>query len=124
MRLARIMIGLNVVALAAVWAVGCAPRSRAEVLISDPSRAVDLILKAPKGEKATHALTVVGTGRIEGEAQISLMLNGIPQQTQHVTGTVEFTWREDWYSPEATVRYTPSSAKTGAIRLSYRFSSL
>jgi hypothetical protein len=66
----------------------------------------------------------VGVGSVDGDAEISLMLNGEPYKPKRLHGRVLFTWRGDWYSQEAIVRYTPKSAKTGSIQLFYRFRAL
>ncbi len=60
-------------------------------------------------------------GKIDGEAEITLILNGQPYKTERVNGPVKFSWRVDWYSTEAVVRYTPLTAKKGTITLRYHF---
>jgi hypothetical protein len=94
------------------------------VSIDDASRSIDVSLRAPPDLKAIYALDVVGVGRVEGEAEIALVLNGARYKPRHLGGAVLFTWGGDWYGPEAVVRYTPTSGASGSIVLSYRFRSL
>jgi hypothetical protein len=92
--------------------------------IEDASRPIDVTLRAPPELDAVYALDVVAVGRIEGDAEISLVLNGAPYKTRHISGPVLFTWGGDWYGPEAIVRYTPSADTSGSMTLNYRFRSL
>jgi hypothetical protein len=96
----------------------------ATAVINDASRPIDVSLRAPHDKKAIYALDVVGVGRIDGDAEIALLLNGVPYKTKRLSGPVLFTWGGDWYNPEAIVHYTPVAAKGGSMKLSYRFRSL
>ena len=96
----------------------------AAAAIEDASRPIDVRLRAPQESKAVYALDVVGVGRLEGEGEIALVLNGALYKPQHLSGCVLFTWRGDWYSPEAVVRYTPAPGASGSMALNYRFHSL
>jgi len=99
-------------------------RPLATLDIEDATRQSEATLHAPPGYDAIYALDVVGSGRITGEGEISLILNGAPYKTHHVSGEVSFTWGGDWYSPEAKVRFTPSSKASGSVTLHYKFRSL
>jgi hypothetical protein len=89
--------------------------------IPDAGKPVELTLRSKHTGKSVYALHVEGRGQIDGAADISLVLNGQPYKTVRLKGPVRFSWREDWYAPEAVVRYTPLTATGGSIGLSYRF---
>lgn len=89
--------------------------------IPDASHAAELTLRAKGHENEIYALDVRGTGRIEGEGEIALILNGAPYKSVRLHGPVDFVWGGDWYSSVAVVRYTPLSPASGSIKLSYRF---
>lgn len=101
---------------------GCGP-SHESASILDASQPATLVLKS-QAAKGVFALDVSGTGHVDGTGRIELMLNGQPYKTEVMTGDATFRWAGDWYSPEATVRYTPQDARGGAIKLDYRFRSL
>lgn len=129
MRRARVIVGIGLVVVTALGVYAWVPLSSylkpgATVLIADPTRSIDLKLRAPENADAIYSIRVVGTGRIEGDAEVSLMLNGRPYKTEHLRGPIVFTWGGDWYASEATVRYTPTSVKSGSVKLRYRFFSL
>jgi hypothetical protein len=96
----------------------------ASLIIADVARPTELTLRAKDHPDRVYALDVRGSGSINGEAEIALILNGQPYKTVRLNGPVHFAWGGDWYAPEAVVRYTPLSATSGSIKLRYRFRSL
>ncbi len=107
-----IVLGTTIVAL---WI------QPASVRITDSSKSAELKLH-PRHELAhVTALHVEARGKTDGEAEITLLLNGQPYRTERVNGAVKFSWRVGWYSTEAVVRYTPLTAKKGTITLRYDF---
>jgi hypothetical protein len=90
--------------------------------IDDASKPVEVTLHPRHQMGNVLALHVEGRGRIKGEAEISLILNGQPYKTEKLSGSVRFSWQGDWHAPVAVVRYTPLTATSGALRLQYRFS--
>jgi hypothetical protein len=61
------------------------------------------------------------TGRLDGKAIFTLMLNDKPYKVAHASDGVSFTWRGDWYADTAEVRYEPTHVKAGSIVLHYSF---
>jgi hypothetical protein len=92
--------------------------------ISDSSKPAEFKLLPKHPLDKVTALHVEGRGKIDGEGEFTLLLNGQPYKTERVKGPVKFTWRMDWYAPEAVVRYTPLTAKSGSITLRYHFAGL
>lgn len=126
---ARVIVGIALVAATALGAAAWAPlssylRPGATARIADPTRSIELKLRASESADAIYSIRIVGTGQIDGDAEVSLMLNGQPHMTERMRGPIAFTWSGDWYASEATVRYTPTSAKSGTVKLHYRFFSL
>jgi PhoPQ-activated pathogenicity-related protein len=93
----------------------------ASVHIADSSKPADLKLLARHSVEKVTTLHVEGRGKIDGAGEFTLLLNGQPYKTERVNGPVKFTWRVDWYSPDAVVRYTPLTARSGSITLRYHF---
>lgn len=91
--------------------------------ILDASQPATIVLKSESAEGVV-GLDVFGTGHVDGTGRIELILNGQPYKSEVLIDDVAFRWGGDWYSPEATIRYTPQDARGGAIKLSYRFRSL
>jgi hypothetical protein len=57
-------------------------------------------------------------------ARIELLLEGRPLRSIDVRDKEAFRWRNDWYSREAVVRYTPLRVRGGNLTLRYRFETL
>ena len=122
MRGARYLVVVSLIALAGVWfLIRQLPQTAS---IPDATTAQDLLLRAKSSQTAIYALDVTGSGSIDGEAEICLMLNGQPYKPVKLNGRVHFSWGGDWYSPTATVRYTPQGVKKGALVLRYQFRTL
>jgi hypothetical protein len=122
MRSARYLIVLTIVALAGVWfLIRLLPQTAS---IADATTAQDLTLRAKPGQTHIYSLDVTGSGSIDGDAEICLMLNGKPYKPVKLHGRVHFSWGGDWYSQTATVRYAPHGVKRGALVLRYQFRTL
>jgi len=65
-----------------------------------------------------------GYGKIDGEAQLSLMLDGKPYKTEMIKGTVNFKWGGDWYADSMELRYEPQIVNSGKITIEYSFNSI
>jgi hypothetical protein len=105
-----------VVAAAVTWWV-----QPVAVTIEDASKPIELTLVSGHNANKVVALHVEGRGKVDGEAEISLMLDGRAYRTEHLNGPVHLTWRVDWYQPGAVVSYAPLTAKSGTITLRYHF---
>ena len=113
-------IYITVIALA-ILASGCGTKARN---IADVSKGETIILEKQAGQGPIHGITISGSGRLKGEAEITLILNGGPCKTEHLSGAVDFRWGGDWYSDQAEIRYTPISATSGKLKLKYKFNDL
>jgi len=89
--------------------------------IADVAKAETIILMKASGQKAIHSLSVTGSGKSDGNAEITLILNGGPYKTEALSGSVSFQWGGDWYSDEAEIRYSPTSVTGGNLKLRYAF---
>jgi hypothetical protein len=95
----------------------------ASVRITDSSKPVELKLVPRHHATNVTSLHIEGRGKIDGEAELTLVMNGQPYKTERINGPVKFSWRLDWYATEAVVKYTPLTAKHGTITLRYHFAS-
>lgn len=112
---------LTTVIALAVLASGCDTKTRN---IADVNNSETIILDKQAGQGPIHSITISGSGRLKGEAEISLILNGGPYKKEHLSGAVDFRWGGDWYSDQAEIRYTPISATGGKLKLKYKFNDL
>lgn len=92
--------------------------------VPDVTKSETIILKKNPGQAAIYSLTVKGEGRIDGNAEIVLILNAEPYKTERLSGPVDFRWGGDWYSDQAEIRYRPMSTTAGSLRLKYQFNDL
>ncbi len=90
--------------------------------VSYVTKAETIVLKKASGQGPVHSLSVIGSGVLQGDAEISLILNGCSYKTEKLSGKVDFRWRGDWYSDQAEIRYTPTSVNGGSLKLKYEFS--
>jgi hypothetical protein len=99
---------------------GCGPGMQRHD-VADVTKAEVIVLKKAPQQGAVYSLTVVGHGKIDGNAEISLILNGGPYKTEKLSGKVDFRWGGDWYSDQAEIRYTPGTVGGGSLSLKYKF---
>lgn len=99
---------------------GCGIKSQTHEIV-DTTKAEEVVLKKKGGQGSVHSLIVLGEGNIDGDAEVSLILNGIPDKSEQLKGPVNFKWDRDWYSGQAEIRYKPGMVKSGNLRLEYRF---
>ena len=71
-----------------------------------------------------YALSIEGSGYIDGVATMVLILNGDSYRAERISGTVDFAWGGDWYSDLAEIRYVPIDVTSGSITLHYEFKSI
>jgi hypothetical protein len=121
----RIVLALIVMGgmAAVVWLYMASPPLQ-NVTLDDLTQPAEVVLKAPEGVTAVVGLQVIGSGQVDGDARIELVLNGRVHETFLIGGPVNIQWYGDWYSPEVHVRYAPAAAKDGSVKLGFRFSSL
>jgi hypothetical protein len=86
-------------------------------------RQPETIVLGQKTGKHVHGLTVHGIGDLDGEAAISLMVNGQPYRSEDLKGKVDFKWDGDYYSETAEFRYEPKDVRGGNVELHYEFHS-
>src|SRR5437870_5444468 len=88
---------LGAVLAMAVWFL-CAPYIlMPSVTLTDVQQPETLVLGKKTGIP-THGITIRGSGEIDGEATISLLLNDEPYKVAKLSGKVNFEWGGDWYS--------------------------
>lgn len=99
--------------------ISCAKNEQKHIM-QNLSESQTIVLKSPE-KKSIHALKIHATGALTGEANISLMLNGKAYKTETVTGNIDFTWANDWYTDQATIRYETNNVTDGNLAFSYVF---
>src|SRR4051794_17060235 len=87
--------------------------SSPSVSVRDVREAESLILGQATGNHHTWGISIRGSGRIDGEATITLLLAGQPYKVEKLSGEVDFEWGGDWYSETAEVRYEPANVRSG-----------
>lgn len=92
--------------------------------VSDVTEPETIIVHKKKTQGNVHGITILGKGNLEGEATISLILNGAPYKKEYLSGNVDFKWGGDWYSDSAEIRYTPIEVTSGSLKLKCQFADL
>lgn len=72
-------------------------------------------------EKNPTRIWLAFNGRIEGEAKITLMLDGNPYRSENLNGDIDFVWENDWYHNEAIIEYEHGNTKSGNLVIRYDF---
>ncbi len=98
----------------------CTTRTQLHQL-SDPTENQQLLLRKRLVSKPTYGLLVMGKGYIDGEARITLVLDGKVYKTKVVSKNVKFQWRENWRDHHAIIRYQPRSVTDGNLKFSVTF---
>ena len=95
-----------------------------ELKVADVQTPQVIMLKKEPSAGNVHGIDIRVRGNLDGEAHVSLMLNGNPYKTERVTDKTSFSWSGDWYSDTAEIRYEPINVKSGTLIVEYQFSSL
>lgn len=103
----------------AMFIFGCLPSQKTRfAAVTKPG--IITLNKRP-GQKHIYAISIHCSGRIDGKAKLSLMLNGKPYKTEEISDKVKFSWGGDWYSDSAEIRYEPVNVSSGELIFSYKF---
>jgi hypothetical protein len=92
--------------------------------LADVTKPETIILKKKAEQGAIYSNSIIISGEINGNAEISLILNGAPYKTEKLSGKVEIHWGGDWYADEVEIRYTPTLVTGGSLKLRYDFNDL
>ncbi len=91
------------------------------VQVADVHKEQTIILKNTHKPGYVYSIHISGSGNLDGEASISLILNGEPYKTQALKDVVDFEWSGDWYADQAEIRYKPVNINSGTLVIRYRF---
>jgi len=81
-----------------------------------------LILKKNSAQEHIHKLTIWVRGELDGNASLSLMLDGEIYDTAELSGKFDLEmYGGDWYSDSAELIYKPTGVKNGSVKLIYTF---
>ncbi len=89
--------------------------------ITDLKKSQVLLLHKKSSQKNVYSMGIHCHGKLDGEAELVLMLNGAPYRTEHLKGKVNFTWGGDWYSDSMELRYQPGNVSAGQLVIEYTF---
>ncbi|MEM7579779.1 MAG: hypothetical protein ACFB02_10355 [Mastigocoleus sp.] len=103
-----------------IFLVGCAG-AKQTYKITDVTKESTIILRNNGSQQNVSYILISGEGNIDGEAEISLILDDKPYKTERISGNAKFSWNGDWYSEDAKIEYKPSSVKGGDLNLEYQF---
>ena len=120
LRIPVMLVAAGVLA-ASAWLLWASFIKMPSVSVSDVMRNETLVLGTKTGKPYTHGVTIRGSGEIDGDATISLMLNGETYKVAKLHGSIDFEWGGDWYSETAEVLYEPTNVRSGNVALHYKF---
>lgn len=112
------------ISLITALAFVCSGCMRREVRVSDVAKSETIVLKKEPSQGSIVGVSIIGRGRIEGKAEVQLILNGGVYKKEILGGDVSFEWEGDWYGDQAEVRYIAGTASSGSITLKYEFRDL
>jgi hypothetical protein len=118
----KTLFALTVIQLILITA-SCAKYDQ-HIEITDIKKPQVLILQKKPNQEGVVSMGIHCHGRLEGEAQLVLMLNGAPYKTKRMKGKVNFKWGGDWYADSLELRYLSSNINSGHLIIDYTFSTL
>lgn len=92
-----------------------------KIEVTDVQKPQVISLHKKVNQKSIHSMNIRGTGKLNGEAQIVLILNGQPYKTAQLNGKADFVWGGDWYADSMELRYQPAKVDSGTLVIEYRF---
>lgn len=107
--------------VAASLAFGLYLCSMPSVAVKDARQPETLVIGQRVGNAHTYAITLRGSGQVDGRATITLLLRGQPYKVAELSGAVDFRWGGDWYAETAEIRYEPANVRSGKVVLHYQF---
>ena len=114
----RITKNIGIALLLAAMLVSCGRQTHT---ITDVTAPHTIVLQKKPSQKFIHSIEIHGSGSVEGTARLVLLLNGEPYQEARLSGTIDFTWKRDWYADQAELLFEPGTATAGTVSLRYRF---
>ena len=112
---------LAVIIFIALWLLYAQSSALPSVSVSDVRQPETIVLDRETGYDNVRWLTVRGAGFLNGEATISLVVDGQPYRVEPLKGEIDFEWGGDWYSETAEIRYEPGEVRSGTVSLHYKF---
>ena len=114
---------LLVIVLLASMGASCSKYDqRLEIADLQKPQVITLHKKSDQGN--IYSMRIRGSGKLNSEARIVLMLNEKPYKTEQMNGKVNFTWGGDWYSDSMELRYQPLKVNSGIFVIEYYFADL
>jgi hypothetical protein len=96
-----------------------------QIEITDLTKPQTIVLHKKPQQKDIVSMSLRINGKIDGEAQLSLMLNGNPYKTETIKGKINIKWGGDWYADSMQLRYEPhQTVKDGKIKIEYVFNGI
>jgi hypothetical protein len=92
-----------------------------KIEIKDLNKQQIITLNKESNQSNIHSIRIRGIGKIDGKANIFLLLNQKPYKAEELTDKVKFSWGGDWYSNSAELMYVPISVKSGTLSIEYKF---
>jgi len=113
-KIKKILLLLSIFALA-----GCAEDfKKYDFKKINGSKKTTVRLEALQGQKAVHAINIRIIGSIDGKGHIAW---GATQKNKDISGKVDLNWSNEWYEPNCEIEYTPITAKSGELKIYYKF---
>ena len=104
--------------------VSCAKYDQ-QIEITDLQKTQTIILHKKTDQKDIVSMALHVYGKINGEAQLALMLNGKQYKTKIMKGNINFKWGGDWYADSMELRYEPHQpVNDGKIKIEYVFKTI
>ena len=96
-----------------------------QIEITDLNKPQTIVLQKKPHQKDIVSMSLRVNGKIDGEAQLSLMLNGNPYKTEMIKGKINIKWGGDWYADSMELIYEPhQTIKDGRIKIEYVFNAI
>ena len=92
------------------------------VKISDVAQKTEITLSTDK--TGIHALHILITGHIDGEATIRQGNSNVKHTYERKAGDVNLPIQTDWYENNCVIEYEPVDVKSGDLSIRYKFENI
>lgn len=99
-------------------------RYEGSIQVEEVSEPMDVVLEAGTGTTQIFSIELFFEGRLSKDAEITIGIPGDPFYIRKrlKAGTIQTTYRGDWYYDRCPIRYEPLEAgMEGALEIWYRF---
>lgn len=95
-----------------------------KIVIKDVTKAQTIEVHKKPGQGHIYSMGIRVSGQIDGNAKVTLVLDGAPYKVANMEDKSNFSWGGDWYADSIELHYEPNNVRSGKLTIEYYFSDI